>query len=421
MILNEILSSTPKKEIKKKINNNSSDIKLNFNEDNNIQKGNISQSSISSDLNTNKYKQLNQEKNEIEYETFNPNSNIKLFEKTEQSILNNINKSDMSINKIFSDFNPYDVNNFLGKPRNNFLSSFQKKNSYTEYNSNNNKTIYNISPITSNYKLLLNNKKIEEDKLIKDKFDPKKYFILKHQKESRRMIIEYLKILLNEKKENLNSILSKNLINPIILLKEKKIEKEKSTENIILINKKPSNITLGEQKFSQLTLNNNKSNSNNSMINVNNQNNNNSSLNLMNNFLNNINDESPEKISLLTFLSIPRIMKMIITKDKKIPFLFQTSPTIISCSYGIESYIFKWSDCKNFSQIGFFDFINVDNCSLNQFDNKIFQISISSNNNMEKIYYFIEAENNQIALKYIHSIYFISQVIKCRAFKRKIK
>ena len=200
MILNEILSSTPKKEIKKKINNNSSDIKLNFNEDNNIQKGNISQSSISSDLNTNKYKQINQEKNEIEYETFNPNSNIKLFEKTEQSILNNINKSDMSINKIFSDFNPYDVNNFLGKPRNTFLSSFQKKNSYTEYNSNNNKTIYNISPITSNYKLLLNNKKIEEDKLIKDKFDPKKYFILKHQKESRRMIIEYLKILLNEKK-----------------------------------------------------------------------------------------------------------------------------------------------------------------------------------------------------------------------------
>ena len=64
MILNEILSSTPKKEIKKKINNNSSDIKLNFNEDNNIQKGNISQSSISSDLNTNKYTQLNQEKNE---------------------------------------------------------------------------------------------------------------------------------------------------------------------------------------------------------------------------------------------------------------------------------------------------------------------------------------------------------------------
>lgn len=151
-------------------------------------------------------------------------------------------------------------------------------------------------------------------------------------------------------------------------------------------------------------------------MNLNNQN---QSLKLMNNFLNNMDDDTPEKISLLTFLTIPRLMKMIISKEQKITFLFQATPTIISCSYGIESYIFKWSDCKNFSQIGFFDFINVDNCSLNHFDNKIFEISISSNNNMECINYLIEADNCDMAIKYINSIYFISQVIKLRAFKRR--
>ena len=44
-------------------------------------------------------------------------------------------------------------------------------------------------------------------------------------------------------------------------------------------------------------------------MNLNNQN---QSLKLMNNFLNNMDDDTPEKISLLSFLTIPRLMKMII-------------------------------------------------------------------------------------------------------------
>jgi hypothetical protein len=38
---------------------------------------------------------------------------------------------------------------------------------------------------------------------------------------------------------------------------------------------------------------------------------------------------------------------------------------------------------------------------------------------MECINYLIEADNSDMAIKYINSIYFISQVIKLRAFKRK--
>ena len=338
------------------------------------------------------------------------------------NINSNNNNLNNNINNIFSNFNPYDVNIFLGKQKSKKLSSysnFQKKQTFTENNSNIN-TIYNISPISSNYKLLLNNKKIEEDKLQKDLSDPKKCFLSKHQKESRRMIIEYIKTFYtsdinNNNKESIKDFLNKSSINPIILLKpeqKKVIKKEKSNSKLnIYINKKPSLITLGESKLTQ-----NYDNENSLLMNLNNQN---QSLKLMNNFLNNMDDDTPEKISLLTFLTIPRLMKMIISKEQKITFLFQATPTIISCSYGIESYIFKWSDCKNFSQIGFFDFINVDNCSLNHLNNKIFEISISSNNNMECINYLIEADNSDMAIKYINSIYFISQVIKLRAFKRK--
>ena len=299
--------------------------------------------------------------------SFGNTSNINI-NSNNNNLNNHNNNLNNNINNIFSNFNPYDVNIFLGKQKSKKLSSysnFQKKQTFTENNSNLN-TIYNISPISSNYKLILNNKKIEEDQLKKDLSDPKKCFLSKHQKESRRMIIEYIKTFYtsdinNNNKESIKDFLNKSSINPIILLKpeqKKVIKKEKSNSKLnIYINKKPSLITLGESKLTQ-----NYDNENSLLMNLNNQN---QSLKLMNNFLNNMDDDTPEKISLLTFLTIPRLMKMIISKEQKITFLFQATPTIISCSYGIESYIFKWSDCKNFSQIGFFDFINVDNCSLN--------------------------------------------------------
>ena len=350
--------------------------------------------------------------------SFGNTSNINI--KSNNNNLSDNNNLNNNLNDIFSDFNPYDVNIFLGKQKSKKLSSysnFQKKQTFTEYNSNLN-TIYNISPISSNYKLILNNKKIEEDQLKKDLSDPKKCFFSQYQKESRRMIIEYIKTFYTSETNNniiesIKDFLNKSSINPIILLKPEEQKKEtiekKSNSKLNYINKKPSLITLGESRL-------NSDNENFILMNLNNQN---QSLKLMNNFLNNMDDDTPEKISLLSFLTIPRLMKMIISKEQKITFLFQATPTIISCSYGIESYIFKWSDCKNFSQIGFFDFINVDNCSLNHFDNKIFEISISSNNNMECINYLIEADNSDMAIKYINSIYFISQVIKLRAFKRK--
>ena len=145
------------------------------------------------------------------------------------------------------------------------------------------------------------------------------------------------------------------------------------------------------------------------------------SLKLVDIFLTNMDDDSTEKISLLTFITIPRLLNMIITQNQKIPFIFTATPSNIACSFGIESYIFKWNDCKTFNQIGSFDLINVDTCSINQNYKKQFDIIISTNNNWECFTYSIEAENENDAKNYVNSINFISQLIKCRAFVRKRK
>jgi hypothetical protein len=147
---------------------------------------------------------------------------------------------------------------------------------------------------------------------------------------------------------------------------------------------------------------------------------------MLNNFINNMDDESKDKISLLTFLSIPRIMNMIISKDQKFTFVFYCSPTNISCLYGIETYIFKWNECKNFNLTGYFDLINVENCYLNNDNRNIFEIILNNNgknNNSDEFngtnHYYIEAEGQETAINYVNAINFTSQLVKYRVYLRK--
>jgi hypothetical protein len=91
-------------------------------------------------------------------------------------------------------------------------------------------------------------------------------------------------------------------------------------------------------------------------------------------------------------------------------------PTSISFNYGMESYIFKWLDCKYYNQIGFFDLINIENVSINKQNKKIIEINILSNSNEGELNYLIETDSEDIAIKYEQSLRYISQVIKCRVY-----
>ena len=265
-----------------------------------------------------------------------------------------------------------------------------------------------------------------------------------HQKESRRMIVEYLKVLSVSPNNPLSvkEIISNNNINDLVLLKPiPKNEKEinslnnsfnnnnKSIENSFLSSNKkiePFSINETPKRKSKYLMESSSKNS----FHVQDQN----SFKILNNFLNDMDDESKDKISLLTFLSIPRIMNMIIS-NQKYSYVFYCSPTNISCLYGIETYIFKWKECKNFNLVGYFDLINVENCYLDNDNRKMFVIILNNsnkNNNSDKInnegindnninHYSIETDSEEIAVNYVNAINFTSQLVKYRIYLNKKK
>ena len=361
------------------------------------------------------------------------NSSIINNTKNIKKIKNNKNESKETKNNVHSllkNFNPYDINNFLGK-----------KNTSNKKLKKNINLVNNIPPSASNLQMILYNKKLET---IKNQKNPDYLFKNFYQKESRRMIVEYLKILVNSKKNPLplNELFSKQNINNLVLLKpipQKEKEKNSLNNTFNSQNKSVDNLNLtSNKKISPFSLNESPSqnlieSSSKNLFQDHEQEQN--SFKILNNFLNDMDDESKDKISLLTFLSIPRIMNMIISTDQKYSYVFYCSPTNISCLYGIETYIFKWNECKNFNLVGYFDLINVENCYLDNDNRKMFDIVLNTSNknenskNNDKMviddnssnYYCIETESEEIAINYVHAIIFTSQLVKYRIYLNKKK
>jgi len=350
----------------------------------------------------------------------NNNDNIENIENS--NIINNIknidkNEQKNNANSILKNFNPYDIKNFLGE------KGSTKKKLKKQIN-----LVNNIPPSTSNLQMILYNKKIEN--LQKQK-NPEFLFQQFYQKETRRLMVEYLKVLnLSKKNTPLKDILNKENISQLVLLKPI-IEKGNNSLNNTLNNSNLENSFLTSNKKNRpFSINDSPKSDNLMESSSKNILNEPKSYSILNNFLNDMDDESKDKISLITFLSIPRIMNMIISNEQKYSFVFYCSPTNISCLYGIETYIFKWNECKNFNLAGYFDLINVENCFLDNINRKIFNIVLNNNKNYKKInndeingknFYSIEADEEEIAANYVQAISFASQLVKYRVYLNKKK
>ena len=259
------------------------------------------------------------------------------------------------------------------------------------------------------------------------------------------MLVEYIKVInLTKKNNTIKGILSKENINNIVLLKqnkeneEKEKEKENNSLNNSINNNKDNNksidnsILTTNKKIEPFSINESPK-SNHILMESSSKNlfHEQNSFRILNNFLNDMDDESKDKISLLTFLSIPRIMNMVISKEQKYSFVFYCSPTNISCLYGIETYIFKWNECNNFNLAGYFDLINVENCYIDNVNRKIFIIILDNSNKNNKLLnsdgingnhnYYIETDDEEIAMNYVQAINFTSQLVKYRVYVNKKK
>ena len=153
-----------------------------------MQKNANSQSTTSLDLNKFKI-------NSISYNPKNDNSKM--------SIPNNndaFDNSEENRSLNLPSFKPYNVYTFLGKTK-------QNKNNF---NSDNNNTVNNISVISSNLKYIMHLKKLEEEKAKNEQKDPVLAFKKSHQKESRRMLVEFLKIKCLRNEYNIRHINRRN-------------------------------------------------------------------------------------------------------------------------------------------------------------------------------------------------------------------
>ena len=212
-----------------------------------------------------------------------------------------------------------------------------------------------------------------------------------HERESRRMQIELLKLNLKdvEKTPDISKILKELKLNPIILdrptVKEPEINSNNSnTFNFASIKR----ISLKDDPRLQSILNrdkgitsiNNNNSGNNKYINNDVQNLSTNILHFNNNHPNvpnsdsassyvintikstahlnySLDEDSNDKINMLCFLATPRLLYVNITNENKIlkvPFIFQLSPTNSCHKYGLEHYIFQWCDVHSLSPVNIF-------------------------------------------------------------------
>ena len=320
---------------------------------------------------------------------------------TNNNIIHKQNKSmdfaNINNNNIFNNMNyNYDFLKYSNIIINNINQSNIKLNSED----------INLKPkqeikFTSNLMQFINKPKIEKEK---EKNKNKKnvlimnYFLFKpkEEKESRRMIIEYLKVLkrLEKNKYKLTNILNSQNISDKVLNQQT----INTNLNIYTLNTKNSKFFYQKSKKIESP---------------------GESANLKNitKFLKDMNDITKDKISMVKYLSIPHIMDLIFL-EKKYKFIFMLRPNLLSYIKGFESYIFQWADIKTKKTVGGFDLIKINSCCINYKENK--NILIETFDGEYHREYELITESKNSAENFVKSINYLSRLEKCKIYNKNI-
>ena len=440
---NSLISSNPNNTYKIFNNNSSKRISYKFNNNNSLLSANL-KLNIDNDENDNN----NNSQNTFVHGKIPSSSSFDLnkYKITEKIMnTNNLNKSLKNISTL--------SNNSIKNSNKNMISLYNNTSMFINKNSNNiinkntlnNKIIQNsieqikISPISPK---LINNKQnnsvpllivddIKDNNNINTNNNNKKRKIFDHfkdsskrEKESRRMIIEYIKVLNrinnnNNFGDNVTKIMLKNNISKKVLNKEI-IAKEFNSSNIFnnsVIIKNDNN----EINSDKLSLNNSLINNfNNSVMNINNKvlskNFQSPIKNNIKNFLTNMKDEKKDKINMIKYLSIPKIMNLCIY-NKKHKYVCFLCPNNICYINGIESYIFKFFDIKSLKFVGGFDLIKISSCAVN--NNKPNNFFIETYDGKTQRNYEFETNSKDTASYYVKSINYLAQLEKCKIYNNK--
>ena len=337
---------------------------------------------LMSPINLNKYKIVN--------EPYNKNKSIDMG-----NTFNNTN-----YNYDFLKYNNIIINNIQQqpkyKPRSNEIININSKRTSKHNSFQYNNINENLNNINSNYNYNINT--IKSSNIIEQGIKINNYFVgkNKYEKESRRMIIEYLKILKIQEnnKSKINNILKNNNISYKVLNQKKIIynintypNQSLSYSNVSAFNNK--NIESPRKKYN---------------------------IKNINKFLNDMNDITNAKINMIKFLSLPRIMDLIFM-EKKYKYIFMLVPNQFSYQKGIESYIYQWKDIKTRQLIGGFDLIKINSCCINYQNDK--NVLIETFDGVYHRQYELITISNDIASNYVKSINYLSRLEKCKIYNKK--
>ena len=362
----------------------------------NISKNNSSK--ISNKLNTNNQNQLlianlkllidNTETSSIRTLTINDNisnnnpsfSSINL---NKYKIMNDINHKNRSMD-MGNTFNNTNYNYDFLKYNNIIINNIQQ----SKIKSRSNDAMSIASKNSSKNNSIQYNAKTDGNKII---LEAKNFFSKKSkaENESRRMIVEYLKILKQKEKNKLQiiNILKNNNISSKVLNQKLTINNKSLSNSFV------SNFTKKIDSPKKKT-----------------------NLKNINKFLNDMDDITNDKINMIKFLSVPRVMEIIFLNNKY-KFIFMLVPNQLCYLKGIESYIFQWSDIKKRKIVGGFDLIKIDSCCINYQNNK--NILIETFNGQFRKQYELITSSNSIASYYVKSFNYLSRLEKCKIYNKK--
>ena len=225
----------------------------------------------------------------------------------------------------------------------------------------------------------------------------------KYEKESRRMIIEYIKVLNNfSNNKELKQLFTENNISLKVLNQKYNETDVNYNNNHELFGEAKKQLYLKNLNYS-LSYDSFRSNNNEENSNIQNNNNNNS-INFLN--MNNINNllfnNEKKKINILNFLCVPRILNLI---EDDIPkkYIFLITLDEIYYTEGKESYLFQWKDMNNEVE-NEFNLKEIKTCEVSKKYNNRFIISIEKEDIIEILKFEIETPSKEICDNYVLGI-----------------
>ena len=306
-----------------------------------------------------------------------------------KNVISNSNNTNTNINNnnnIITNniYNKSNSNNNLNNPNN--LINIKKTN--ISLNMNN---INNINNISNNN----NNSNTSKKKYQNFFCDNPKY-----EEESRRMIIEYIKVLGSNNIKQ--TILDKNISLKVLNQKHNEIETNNFSNNQELFGEAKKQLYLKNLNYS-LSYDSFRSNNNEENSGI--KNNNNDILNIDN--LNNlIFIKDKKKINILNFLFVPRILNLI-EEDENIKCIFFITLDKIYYMEGKESYNFQWRDISTNEIENEFNLKDIKSCYISKKYNNRFIIEIEKDDLIDNINFEIETPSKEICNNYINGIKYL--------------